>query len=116
MRIISFAWTTEALIQGKKTVTRRMWKKRLVRKDDMVQAYDKAPYHKGKCIAIIEIMSARHEPLYRVTDEEERKEGGLWGSGEQFIQSFLKAYPGMKRSDNVWRIEFVIVKSGGKRD
>ena len=44
MRIISFAWTTEALIQGKKTQTRRFWKDRYAKsfkKGDLIQAYDK---------------------------------------------------------------------------
>ena len=113
MRIISFAWTTQALLQGHKTVTRRMWTKQLVNPGDLVQAYNRSPRFKGKPVAVIKILSIYTEPLSKVTDEEERKEGGLWGSGKEYIRAFLEAYPGMTEDDLVWRIEFKIISKQG---
>jgi len=108
MKIISFAWTTEALLSGNKTVTRRTWKKQLVNVGDIVQAYDRSPRFKGKKVALIEITSVSREPLNMITYIEEQKEGGLWGSSRSFVDSFLSAYKGMEETDLVWRIEFRI--------
>jgi hypothetical protein len=112
MKIISFAWTTPALLQGHKTVTRRMWKKQLVNPGDLVQAYNRSPRFKGKPVALIKILDIRTEPLSAVTDQEEKLEGGLWGSGREYIKAFLEAYPGMTEDDLVWRIEFKVLKIG----
>ncbi|MBW2053822.1 MAG: ASCH domain-containing protein [Deltaproteobacteria bacterium] len=46
MKIVSFAWTTEALLAGRKTVTRRCWNERYAgrfKSGDLVQAYDRNP-------------------------------------------------------------------------
>ncbi|MEE9356541.1 MAG: hypothetical protein V3U75_13200 [Methylococcaceae bacterium] len=91
MKIISFAWTTEALRTGKKTVTRRFWSDsyaKQFKEGDLVQAYDRSPRFKGKQIAIIRLTQAPYkEPLSLMTDEEEKAEGGLWGSAEAFIEA-----------------------------
>ena len=58
MRIISFAWTTPALVTSNKTVTRREWDDNYARrfnKSDFIQAYDKNPRIGGKQVAIIQL-------------------------------------------------------------
>lgn len=109
MRIISFAWTTEALLAGKKTVTRRWWKKCPLKPGDLVQAYNKSPRFGGKRVAIIKIVSVREEPLFDITYDELNKEGGLWPTTYDFIDQFLKGHPRACKDDYVWRIEFELV-------
>jgi hypothetical protein len=58
MKIISFAWTTPALLAGAKTCTRRDWKILYAlrfHKDDVCLAYDRQPRFKGKPIATIRL-------------------------------------------------------------
>lgn len=58
MKIISFAWTSPALLAGEKTCTRRRWSAkyaRLFHKGDLVQAYSRTPQYGGKRIAIIRL-------------------------------------------------------------
>ena len=58
MKIISFGWTSDALVAGAKTVTRRDWKDRFVNqwsKGDQAQAWDKSPRAGGKRIGTIEL-------------------------------------------------------------
>lgn len=57
--IISFAWTTPALLAGEKTVTRRDWKPQHAEKfhaGDVVDAWDKSPRFGGKRVARIKIV------------------------------------------------------------
>lgn len=91
MRIISFAWTVDALLNKKKTVSRRFWNDNYARwfkKGDLVQAYSKDARADGKPVAIIRLT---HDPykelLSKMTDEEEKAEGGLWGSADEFIRA-----------------------------
>lgn len=56
--IISFAWTTPALLAGRKTVTRRNWLNRHADKFEagiLVDAWDKSPRFKGKKVAVIRL-------------------------------------------------------------
>ena len=58
MRIISFAWTTLALLAGRKTVTRREWSldyAALFARGDLVQAYDRNPRWHGRPVATIRL-------------------------------------------------------------
>ena len=58
MKIVSFAWTTPALLAGHKTVTRRQWKEshaRSIYVGDHLHAYDRSPRVHGKPVAVIEI-------------------------------------------------------------
>ena len=62
MMIISFAWTTPALLAGQKTVTRRNWSDRharLFHAGDHVAAWDRSPHLHGKQVAVIELT---HDP------------------------------------------------------
>lgn len=113
MRIISFAWTTEALLMGLKTVTRRKWKDSYALKfkeGDLVAAYDKVPYAGGKKIATLRLTCDPYkEPLFKMTDKEEINEGSLWGSAEQFIIAMCvghKCFP----KEEFWVIRFEVVE------
>ncbi len=112
MKIISFAWTTQALLPGKKTVTRRDWNDKyakLFHKGDLVHAYDKNPRAGGKEIAIIRLTADPYKQwLHDVTDEDEIKEGGLWGSGKAYQEA-------MAKDREVWVIEFRLLNDEEKR-
>lgn len=110
LRIISFAWTTAALLKGKKTVTRRRWKKPLVKVGDLAQAYNRSPRFQGRRVAIIKILKVSQERLCDITDKEERKEGHLWYNAKGFIEAWIKGYPDFEMNELLWRIEFEVVK------
>lgn len=89
MKTISFAWTSGVLLEGRKTVTRRFWSgeyAKRFKKGDLVAAYDKSPKFGGKQIATIKLTRNPYkESLSKMTDEEEKAEGGLWGSAKVFV-------------------------------
>jgi hypothetical protein len=69
VKIISFAWTTPALLAGRKKVTRREWSKDYAQRfkaGDLVAAYDKNPRNGGKQIATIRLT---HDPYLERTDQ-----------------------------------------------
>lgn len=105
--IISFAWTIQALLDEKKTVTRRDWDDKYARrlhKGDIVDAYDKNPRAGGKHIADIKITKEPYRQcLHDVTDEDVIKEGGLWGSGKKYQEM-------MGDDRQVWVIEFKLIR------
>jgi len=105
MKIISFAWTTQALLKGKKTVTRRDWNDKYAKsfhKDDIVQAYDKNPRSGGKKIAEIILTAEPYKQwLHDVIDEDEKREGGLWGNGKAYQEA-------MGEDRELWVIEFTL--------
>ena len=66
MKIISFAWTTPALLAREKTVTRRAWKDRFARQfkaGDQVAAYDKLARNHGRKVATIELTCDPYQEL-----------------------------------------------------
>ena len=61
MKIISFAWTTPALLAGRKTVTRRAWSPRWAatfKAGELVAAYDRQPRFRGHQVATIRLTQA----------------------------------------------------------
>ena len=113
MKIISFAWTIEPLLGGRKTVTRRKWSDEYARRfknQDLVQAYDRQPGYSGRCMAVIQLTCDPYkEPLSAMTDEEERAEGGLWGSARAFIDEYCKGADARYDFD-LWVIRFKLLK------
>jgi hypothetical protein len=64
MKIISFAWTTPALLARQKSVTRRQWKPEYAcrfKSGDICLAYDKQPRYGGKPIAKIRLICDPYE-------------------------------------------------------
>ena len=57
-KIISFAWTTPALLARRKTVTRRDWSPNYAARfhmGDLVTAYGRSPRHGGRPVATIRL-------------------------------------------------------------
>jgi hypothetical protein len=114
VKIISFAYTTPALLAGRKTCTRRNWAPRyaaLFNGGELVQAWDKSPRIGGKRIGTIRLLQEpRLEPLNEMPDSDYEAEGfaylhqyelnigqTIWGSWskadfDRWRQSGEKAY------------------------
>lgn len=95
--IISFAWTTESLISGRKTVTRRQWTRRYhdawvrayVAGRYVHDAYDKSPRFGGKLVGrILLTETPKRETLSQMLESDLGAEGGLWASKQEFIELF----------------------------
>lgn len=80
--IISFAWTTPALISGNKSCTRRDWNPnyaRRFRRGDIVIAYDRQPRNGGKPIARLRLtQDVTHERDADAPDSDWAAEGFAW--------------------------------------
>ncbi len=96
--ILSFAWTTDVLLAGKKTCTRRVWSERTARawvnayqgERLLHSAWNKMPLFKGaKKIADIRLTQLPYqERLGDMPQSDLSAEGGLWTSKEEFIKLF----------------------------
>jgi len=113
MKIISFAWTTDALVKGLKTETRRDWTDdyaRQFRVGDVCKAFNKNPRCGGKEIARIQILKNPYrESIYKMTDKDEKAEGGQWDSADEFIKSWLEG----GGCENPYVVKFRLVSVGG---
>ena len=107
---ISFSWTTEALLAGKKTVTRRDWSTKHANKFKVGTwhwATNKQRRFGGKIIGRVYIVSIRREPLVKMLNDtkygyiEIEKEGGLWKTPGEFVRLF-----GELRYGDPYRVEF----------
>lgn len=81
MKIISFAWTSPALLAGAKTVTRRDWDDDYARRfsaGELVAAYNRSPRHRGEQIATIRIVSVTKERDSETPDSDYAAEGFAW--------------------------------------
>lgn len=114
--IISFAWTTKALLAGEKTVTRRMWKRSYMRSWEFAwyggrrrhQAYDKLPYRGGSRLGEIELTCCPYwERLCDMPEEDLAAEGGLWPTLDDFIAGFVDR--GCLPTDEVAVVRFEFV-------
>lgn len=99
--IVSFAWTTDAYLANLKDVTRRMWNDdyaRRFRPGVEFQSWNKSPRFGGTYIDQAVVVVCKREPLIRLLEDrayglkEIRREGGLWGSPEEFVELFTKRY------------------------
>lgn len=108
--VLSFAWTTYALLSGKKTVTRRDWNDNYAkrfREGMLVDAYDKSPRFGGKKIAVIRLTKTPYkQKLADMPDNHFEREGGrlYWGNKVEFI-----ACMGGSEKE-YWVVEFELVK------
>lgn len=78
MKIISFAFTTPALIALRKTVTRRDWNDRYAtrwRAGERFRAYDRSPRWGGQPVAVCEVVSIRQEDFAKMPDSDFALEG-----------------------------------------
>lgn len=95
--IISFAWTTDALLAGKKRCTRRMWDDKYFQKwvsayragNIQHDAYNKTPRAGGKKVATIRLTCEPYkERLGDMPASDVIEEGGLWRDKQEFIELF----------------------------
>ena len=106
MRIVSFGYTADALLSGRKTVTRRKWKGDWLKVGDEAQAWDKGPHRGGKRVGTIKVLSVQAETwplaLERDAEAEARREGFM--SPAEWAQ--VSAKSGLKEGDRIVRLEF----------
>lgn len=79
-KIISFAWTTPAIVAKRKTVTRREWNDKYAKRfkvGDICQPYDKNPMYGGKPIKdrMIRIVSVKKEDIKTMPNQDFEHEG-----------------------------------------
>ncbi|MBW4640535.1 MAG: hypothetical protein KME05_20355 [Gloeocapsa sp. UFS-A4-WI-NPMV-4B04] len=96
--ILSFAWTTDVLLAGKKTCTRRVWSERTAQawvnayKSDRLihSAWDKCSFVKGaKKITDIQLTHLPYQQALRDMPQSDLDaEGGLCASKEEFVNLF----------------------------
>lgn len=96
--ILSFAWTTDVLLSGKKTCTRRQWSDRKAlawlnayHQGRVVhQAWTNAPFVRGaKKVADIRLTQLPYqERLADMSESDLEAEGGLWADKEEFLNLF----------------------------
>jgi hypothetical protein len=113
MKIISFAQTTDALIKGLKSETRRCWTDdyaRQFRIGDVCKAFDKNPRCGGKEIARIQILENPYrESIYEMDDDDVKAEGGLWKDAEEYVADFLEK----GGCEKPYVVKFRLVSVGG---
>ena len=118
MRLMSFRLTTEQILAGTKTVTRRRgW--RFLKPGDLIQAVEKARGLKNgekvRPLAVLRVIDVRVEPLSRlITDpiygeDELPREGFPCWSLNEFVEMFRRTHDLESGSDDVTRIEFEYV-------
>lgn len=97
----------DPLLAGIKTVTRRNWTNEYVNKfikniDKWHDAYNAAPYAKGKKIGSIKLLNPPYtQRIGDMTKDDLFKEGNMWNSVPEFAKA-LKC----SLTDEVWVIEF----------
>lgn len=80
MKVMSFSWTTPALLAGEKTVTRREWQPKYAARfhaGDLIQAWNRQPRFRGAArVATIRLTETPYvERLNDVPDEDWDGEG-----------------------------------------
>ena len=127
---ISFAWTTAALLAGRKTVTRRVGSDDYYGRfqaGDVLTAWDRSPMYKGKRIAKIELTAKPYkEAMNLMPDEDYENEGfayfdenpeiipKYWLKCFKFhgIKNFQEWFEMMQKSnDQMWVIEFKVLET-----
>lgn len=107
---MSFAWTTQALLDGKKDMTRRLWSDKYAKRfkrDDLVVAYDRQPRFGGKQVAIIKLTKDLYkQKLKDMPEGDVIREGNLWKDKKEFIELF-----GGDENLEPWVIEFVKIST-----
>ena len=126
MKIISFAYTTPALLARRKTVTRREWAQDYAQRfkpGEYIQAYDRSPRNRGKHVAIIRLTSVTWEPMSAMPASDYEGEGfgylyehpellpkTIWGepvSREDFTPAAFARW--QSRRDSMWVVRFELI-------
>ena len=122
MKIISFAWTTPALVARRKTVTRRHWKERFAlgfKEGEEVWAYDKQARNHGHAVAVIRLTRAPYLELYNdMPDDDFEAEGFKFFEehpeqlppGAPWPEMNWNTFDGLRRSPAmVWVVRFELM-------
>jgi len=89
MKVISFSWTTPALLAGAKTVTRRDWNPRYAesfRVSELVAAYDRSPRYGGRQVGTIRLLRAPYRENIADAPEDDYIAEGLQWMNERGIE------------------------------
>jgi hypothetical protein len=95
MAILSFAWTKDEFLSGKKTVSRRCWKERQLKMWQRLwdsgrlvhEAWDKAPFAGGKRIGKFKLTARPYqERLGDMPESDLIAEGGMCRTLEEFYK------------------------------
>ena len=95
--IISFAWTTEALLAGRKTCTRRRWSEKNFQRwvrawrdgHHIHDAWDRLPRTGGRKVGQIRLTCEPYrERLGDMPDRDVAAEGNLWANTDEFVTLF----------------------------
>ena len=104
MRRMSFALTTEAVVERRKSVTRRLgWA--FLKVGDLLLAVDKLRTKTARKLAVIAVVSVREEPLWDISAEDVVREGFPDMPPMAFVEMFMR-HMGTSAATPVRRIEF----------
>lgn len=128
-RLMSVAMTADAVIERRKTVTRRKgwWEdkrgRRILEPGDYLtlcrKVQGRKPSEPIERLAEVEVVSVRREPLYWLSrrypgaPKEVRSEGFPGMDPREFVQQFFIDAQGMSHDDEVTRIEWRYVCGSG---
>lgn len=115
MRRMSFSMTEEALLAGRKTVTRRLgWKN--LKPGDQLLAVDKAmglkKGEKSRVLGTVTVVAVRRERLDAIDNEDVLREGFRGMAAHEFVRMFSRAM-GCLPSTIVARVEFDFKSGNG---
>lgn len=117
MKIISFAWTTEALLAGVKKVTRREWSQpyaQSFKAGELIAAYDRSPRSGGKKVATILITDKPYQEYVGSANMAEYHAEGLYWMRQEglTIQGLTPSEfwtNWQRRNPLVWVVRFKLV-------
>ena len=104
MRRISFGLTTQAILERRKTVTRRLgWA--FIKPGDLLLAVDRLRTKTARKLAVIEVINVRVEPLWDIPADDVEREGFPHLTTMGFVEVFMRAMH-CSAAEPVRRIEF----------
>lgn len=115
-RLMSVAFTEDAVRSRTKTVTRRKGWLQLKPGDRLTlcrKVMGRKPGEPLVRITDVEVVSVRREPLERITADDVAREGFPGMSAAEFIQRFFVVAQRIQPGDLVTRIEWTYVESHG---
>jgi hypothetical protein len=106
--IITFAWTTPALVAGAKTTIRQPWSETIASRfhaGSEVAAYDRVGNSGGRQVACIRLTDAPvHQRFCDIPDEDYEREGWAWlHAHADLLPGYIKASDFSRESFEKWR-------------
>lgn len=111
-RLMSVAFTEQAVRDRRKTVTRRKGWAYLVPGNRITlcrKVMGRKPGEPLIRIVDVEVVSVRREPLEQITDEDVAREGFPGMTRDEFMRRFFVDAQGIQPSDQVTRIEWTFL-------